>query len=280
MTLAYCAPMAKPYIHGFSRDEQSRLVEQAQVLAPNVFRDIDFSRVRDALEIGCGVGAELKIMCERWPRLRWTGLDWSQSHLAAATGILGRELATGRIGIVRADARSMPFQEKSFDLAVTIWMLEHVNEPERILREALRILKPGGFLVCTEVDNSTFGFDPKNAVIEAWWMRFNEYQTAAGGDPFVGGKLQGLAEQMPCRNILTRVLPIISSRREPRRRQVLLDYLQDLLLSGSENMIRNGIVDEVQKKRLVAEFQRVHQDANIQFQYQAVRLVCQAPADV
>ncbi len=272
--------MAKPYIHGFSRDEQSRLVEQAQVLAPNVFRGIDFSQACDALEIGCGVGAELKIMCERWPRLRWTGLDWSQSHLAAATDILEKELSTGRIGIARADARSMPFRKKCFDLAITIWMLEHVNEPERILREALRVLKPGGFLICTEVDNSTFGFDPKNAVIEAWWMRFNEYQTAAGGDPFVGRKLQGLAEKMRCRNVLTRVLPIISSRKEPRRRRVLLDYLQDLLLSGSDNMIRSGIVDEVQKKRLVAEFQRIHQDSNIQFQYQAVRLVCQAPADV
>ena len=273
-------PMKKPYIHGFSRDEQSRLVEQAQVLASNVFRGIDFSGAREALEIGCGVGAELKIMCERWPRLRWTGLDWSRSHLAAATGILKNELATGRIGIVRADARSMPFQEKSFDLAITIWMLEHVSEPERILREALRVLKPDGFLICTEVDNSTFGFDPKNAVIEAWWMRFNEYQTAAGGDPFVGRKLQGLAEQMRCRKILTRLLPIISSRKEPRRRHVLLDYLQHLLLSGSENMIRNGIVDEVQKKRLVAEFQRIHRDPNIQFQYQAVRLVCQTPVDV
>ena len=59
--------MTKPYIHGFSRDEQFRLVEQARVLAPNVFRDVDFSRAREVLEIGCGVGAQLKIMCERWP---------------------------------------------------------------------------------------------------------------------------------------------------------------------------------------------------------------------
>ncbi len=272
--------MAKPYIHGFSSDEQSRLVEQARVLAPNVFRDIDLSRAREALEIGCGVGAELKIICERWAGLRLTGLDWSASHLTAATDILGQELSTGRVRIVRADARRMPFQQGSFDLAITIWMLEHVNDPERILSEALRVLRPGGFLICTEVDNSTFRFDPRNAVIEAWWQRFNEYQTAAGGDPFVGKKLQDLAERMRWRNVLTRVLPIISSRKEPRRRHVLLDYLQDLLLSGSENMIRNGIVDEVHKDQLVEEFRRVRQDSEIQFQYKAVRLVCQAPGEV
>ncbi len=85
--------MTTPYIHGFSNDEQSRLVEQANVLAPNVFSDIDFSHAREALEIGCGVGAELKIMCERWPRLRLIGLDWSETHLIAAKDVLSNELA-------------------------------------------------------------------------------------------------------------------------------------------------------------------------------------------
>jgi len=252
-------------------------VEQAKVLAPNVFSDIDFSHACEALEIGCGVGAELKIMCERWPRLRFTGLDWNETHLFAAKDVLSNELATGHVRVVRADAGSMPFQDGSFDLAVTIWMLEHAHDPEKILGEALRVLKPGGFLVCTEVDNSSFGFDPANAVIEAWWDRFNEYQKSAGGDPFVGRELYALANRTQYQNILTRVLPIVSSRNEPQRRRVLLDYLQDLLLSGSENMIRNGIVDAGQRERLVAEFDQMQRDTGIQFQYNAIRLVCQAP---
>ena len=86
-----------------------------------------------------------------------------------------------------------------------------------------------------------------------------------------------LAERLTCRNLTTRVLPVIFSRREPRRRGILLDYLRDLLLSGSENTIRNGMVDERQREGLAEAFDRVKQDPDTQFQYDAVRLVCQAP---
>ncbi len=88
---------------------------------------------------------------------------------------------------------------------------------------------------------------------------------------------RALAERLNCRNLPTQVLPILSSRREPRRRGILLDYLRELLLSGSENMIRNGMVDERQRAGLVEAFDRVKQDPATQFQYDAVRLVCQAP---
>ncbi len=55
------------YIHGFSEAEQQRLVRQAEVLAPNVFSAFDLSPHAEVLELGCGVGAELMLMRQRWP---------------------------------------------------------------------------------------------------------------------------------------------------------------------------------------------------------------------
>jgi SAM-dependent methyltransferase len=47
---------------------------------------------------------------------------------------------------VAASATAMPFPNSSFDAIWTIWVLEHIPEPERTLREMRRVLKPGGLL--------------------------------------------------------------------------------------------------------------------------------------
>ena len=232
-------PMAEVYIHGFSKQEQARLVEQARVLAPGVFEGLDFSGVEDLLEIGCGVGAELHLLAQRWPQLHLTGLDRSAAHLAAAKRFLP-DTTAAKVRLVRGDALSLPFAEQSFDRVITIWMLEHVRDAAAILREALRVTRPTGRVICTEVDNATFGFDPPNPVIEGWWQRFNRYQQAAGGDPFVGSKLAEVAREIGGEGIEARTLPIIDSALDAGRRAILLDYLRDLLLSGADNLIAGG----------------------------------------
>jgi trans-aconitate methyltransferase len=52
-------------------------------LAPNLFAGLEFSGACKLLEIGCGVGAELKIISERWPGLVLTGLDHNRFSLRA-----------------------------------------------------------------------------------------------------------------------------------------------------------------------------------------------------
>ncbi len=47
---------------------------------------------------------------------------------------------------VQADARAMPFADGEFDAVWTIWVLEHVPNPEQALREIRRVLKPDGLL--------------------------------------------------------------------------------------------------------------------------------------
>lgn len=48
-----------------------------------------------------------------------------------------------------ASALDLPFPNESFDVAYSLYMLEHVPDRHRALQEALRVLKPGGRMIAT-----------------------------------------------------------------------------------------------------------------------------------
>jgi ubiquinone/menaquinone biosynthesis C-methylase UbiE len=186
--------MSEHYIHGFSDAERQRLIDQAEMLSSAVFGGLDFLGDRRVLEVGCAVGAELHLLAQRAAHLDLTGLDLSNLHLRA-----GRAWLAGhpRIGLVQGDACALPFADDSFDVGMTIWLLEHVPDAAAVVRELLRVVKPTGRVILTEVDNSTFGFDPPQPAISSWWDAFNRCQAQiGGGDPYVGGKLRRIAESL------------------------------------------------------------------------------------
>jgi ubiquinone/menaquinone biosynthesis C-methylase UbiE len=261
--------MDSGYIHGFSDTEQERLFRQARVLAPGVFKDWDLGEAASLLEIGCGVGAELQLIRERWPHLALTGLDRSDSHLAA-----GRARLPADIALVRGDATAMPFPDATFDRVITIWMLEHVRDPAAVLREALRVLRPGGTIICTEVDNDTFRFNPRVDAIAHWWDAFNRFQREAGGDPFIGPKLPDLARAAGADQVESVVTHQIDSREQPARRRIWLDYIEELLLSGADNLVGAGMATAGDVDVLRAEFERLRSRNDFDFTYYAVRMSC------
>lgn len=48
---------------------------------------------------------------------------------------------------VLADAKKLPFKDNSFDIALLLQVLEHVDYPDKAIKEAARILKPNGILI-------------------------------------------------------------------------------------------------------------------------------------
>jgi len=89
------------------------------------------------VDVGCGGGAHALTFAERGWSV--TGVDISRNQL---------ELARTRgIEVVEADAAALPFEDESFDAAVSMFTHTDVGDFAGLVREAARILRRGGRFV-------------------------------------------------------------------------------------------------------------------------------------
>src|SRR6266566_6707457 len=89
------------------------------------------------LDVGCGAGSIAKAVKRERPDLDVTGCDLSESALVTA-----RADADG-VEFRLATAERLPFEDGTLDFVWIFDVLEHVDDPERVLREVARVLKPG-----------------------------------------------------------------------------------------------------------------------------------------
>lgn len=263
--------MSSGYIHTFSAEEQARLVAQAQFLEPYIFPTIDFSGCGRVLEVGCGVGAELQILRRRFPQTHLTGLDYSEAQLAKARELLRAELATGAMELRQGSAYELPFPDASFDGVCLIWVLEHLAGPGRALREALRVLRPGGVLSVTEVHNAGLRVEPPCPAMATYWAAFNQLQRDLGGAPDVGAELGALVAAAGFGELQFRTLPVRMDARmtDSGRRRKFIGYWRALWLSGAEQLLARGMVSPVLVDAMQKEFVLLVEGVMTTFDYSA-----------
>jgi SAM-dependent methyltransferase len=167
------------YVHGYGTPEQERLVEQAEHWRDRLIRDgTQLDPGTRLLEIGCGVGAVLAVLGQEYPGVDLFGVDLEPKQLAFAQGHLRR--AGVEATLLEADALALPFADESFDHVWMMWLLEHIADPPAALREARRVLVPGGGLTAIEVDYSTCRAEPSTPAIEALFRTMTQGMAASG----------------------------------------------------------------------------------------------------
>jgi SAM-dependent methyltransferase len=189
---------------------------QQRAILESYLSEIEFGDEARVLEIGCGTGPVTRALAARPGVVEAVGVDPSSVFLAKA-----RELAAALANITfeEGDGRSLRFADADFDVVVLHTTLCHVPEPELVLAEAFRVLRPDGTLAVCDGDYATVTvalgeWDPLQDCIEAvkaaflndpWLVRRLPALLRAAGFEVVSSKSHGYLQVSDPEYMLTLV---------------------------------------------------------------------------
>lgn len=168
-------PFSHPLTLGFFYREKMRAIYQ---IAP----DHPFKNI---LEVGGGQGGLTALL---YPKAQITNLDFNPAYEQAPCN---QQL---NIRFVCGDATDLPFEDTSFDAVTMFDVLEHIPNDHKAITEALRVLKPGGFLlISTPNENWKFPYYqfmkpicPDEADIMAEWGHVRRGYTVSQLQELIG----------------------------------------------------------------------------------------------
>jgi ubiquinone/menaquinone biosynthesis C-methylase UbiE len=232
--------------HASHRDvdaEIERLAAQARHGWEKEARTLSWLGLRDGmslLELGSGPGFITAQLLELLPTSTVTCLEIDPDLLARAERYL-QDKGSQRVRFVAGSVMESGLEADQFDFAYARLLFQHLADPVGAAKEILRVLKPGGRLVVTDIDDGLFGlFEPPIDGLSTVVERFGQAQAARGGNRHIGRSLWGILEDAGFRSLDLEVVVNHSGSTgvEPFMRQLdpdrLLPLVRENLLSAED----------------------------------------------
>jgi MPBQ/MSBQ methyltransferase len=138
----------RPWMNLFAREPMLEQMNEAVLASIG----LDRNPAARLLDMGCGLGATARHAAARYPAARVTGISIVPLQIDRARELSAASIAAGRVTFAVGDYQATQFESQSFDGVYALESSCHAAgaAKERLLREAHRVLRPGGRLVIAD----------------------------------------------------------------------------------------------------------------------------------
>lgn len=178
------------YVHGFSPAEMERLTRMQAILNDAELAALDLAGVRTLLDVGSGLGQMTRALARALgPGARVVGVEREARQRDEAVRQACAAHEADLVEFRAGDALRLPLgaaERGTFDLAHARFVLEHVPDPQAVVREMVAAVRPGGRIVLLDDDHELLRFWPPCLPADELWRIYWESYRDRGLDPIVG----------------------------------------------------------------------------------------------
>jgi SAM-dependent methyltransferase len=197
-------------------------------------RFVPVSTGQRVLEVGCGSGVVVRDLAALvGPRGEVVGVDPSRSMVEAARALARGHALRRRMRWRLASGAALPFADGRFDTALAITVLLHVADPEAVVREMVRVTRPGGRVGVQDQDFGTVAVThPDRTLTERilWGVASRMYE-----EPHSGRRMPALLRAVGLEHVRLLTDVFQDTTLEP--------FAKAFLERRAENAVHFGIVD-------------------------------------
>lgn len=241
----------------------------APVIAPSAVRLLDRldgllppDRPATIVDIGAGTGTLALAALERWPNVRVVGVDPARRMLDLAVEAARRGGLAGRLSTEVGDAAGLPLPDASVDAAMSSFVIQLTPNRAAAVREAFRVLRPGGVFACLAWQAEDDPFDPESAFDLALDQLDIDTPSAGEGDgsrPYASPAMAAAELRRAGFRAVSARGDWLEHRYTPRTYvDVLEHWIEDMTFESLDEPMRLRLRDET-----LHRLERLHPDALI-----------------
>lgn len=234
------------YIHGTHREEQDRLSRLNRLLNQACMKEIRLSGGERVLDLGCGIAQLTRDMARAaGPAGRVVGVERSPDQVAEATRQAEADGEAGLVDLRTGDVIDPPLEPGewgTFDVVHARFILEHVRDPLRVVRNMVRAARPGGRIFVADDDHEALRLWPEPPGLDHAWRAYIRTYDRNGNDPFVGRRLVELLHQGGARPVRNTVVFFGACAGEPTF-PAFVDNLIGVIDGAAGEMVATGQID-------------------------------------